>query len=83
MSAVQFTGTLTSNDNQLWFTYGWPTDQEVVWAVVPTTARPGAAMVEWEVDIERPDAGSLTYWLTIHNLTGDTIDFEARYSVVG
>lgn len=60
MSAVQFTGTLAPNENQLWFTFGWPVDQDVAWQVMPTTARPGAPEIEWTVEIERADPNSIT-----------------------
>jgi hypothetical protein len=83
VSAVQFTGTLAPNESQLWFTYGWPVDQDYAWLVMPTTASPGAPEVDWEVEIERASDTSITYWLTIKNLTGNTIDFEARYSPLG
>lgn len=80
MSAVQFTGTLAPNTSQQWFTFGWPAAQNVAWVAMPTTAVPGAAQIEWTVEIERADAASITYWITVQNLSGNTIDFEARYS---
>lgn len=80
---VQFTGTLAPNENQLWFTYDWPTDQEYVWQVVPTTARPGSPEIGWNVQIERASDTAITYWITVNNLSSDTIDFEARYVYVG
>jgi hypothetical protein len=79
---VQFRGTLQPNDSQQWFTYGWPADQDVAWVIVPTTAQPGSAHVDWDVAIERADPSSVTYWLTIRNLTTDVFDFEARYSAL-
>lgn len=79
---VQFRGTLNPNETQLWFTYGWPADQDVAWMIVPTTAQPGSAHVDCDVAIERASGDSITYWLTVRNLTSDTFDFEARYNVV-
>jgi hypothetical protein len=49
---------------------------------VPTTARPGAAEVDWGVAIERADATHVTYWITITNLTSASVQFEARYAIV-
>jgi hypothetical protein len=80
MSQVQFTGSLEPNVSELWFTYDWPTDRNVAWVVMPTTPRAGDPMIEWTVETERSANDALTYWITIRNLTGDHIDFEARYS---
>ncbi len=80
---VQFSGTLAPNESQLWFTYGWPAGQETIWQVVPTTARPGAPEIGWTVQIERASDASITYWISVDNLTSDTIDFESRYAFVG
>jgi hypothetical protein len=77
---IQFRGRLQPNETQLWFTYGWPSDQDVAWQVVPTIAQPGSAHVNCEIAIERADPNSVTYWLTIQNLTSDAFDFEARYN---
>jgi hypothetical protein len=48
---------------------------------MPTTARAGAAQVDWDVAIERADASHITYWITITNLTGQPVQFEARYAI--
>jgi hypothetical protein len=79
---VQFRGTLAPNETQRWFTYDWPADQDVAWLVVPTTAQPGSPHVQCDVAIERAGDSTLTYWLTLQNLTGDSFDFEARYNFV-
>lgn len=82
MSAVQFTGTLGPHAVQRWFTFNWSPTQDVDWQVVPTTAKPGAPQIDWDVAIERASATTITYWITITNLSGDTIDFEARYQPI-
>lgn len=79
---VQFTGTLAPNQTQRWFTYGWQSDWDVSWMVVPTTAQPGSAHVQWDVATERAADNSITYWITVQNLTSDTFDFEARYAIL-
>jgi hypothetical protein len=81
-TGVQFRGTLSPNQTQRWFTYNWSAPQHVLWEVVPTTARSGAAQVDWDVAIERADPVHVTYWLTITNLTGSSVQFEARYAIV-
>ena len=49
ITGVQFRGTLQPNQTQRWFTFNWSAPQHVLWEVVPTTARPGAAEIDWDV----------------------------------
>jgi hypothetical protein len=81
-TGVQFRGTLAPNQTQRWFTFNWDANQHVLWEVMPTTARSGAAEVDWDVAIERADATHVTYWITITNLTNASVQFEARYAIV-
>jgi hypothetical protein len=80
VTGVQFRGTLNPHQTQRWFTFNWPATEHVLWEVVPTSARPGAAQVDWDVAIERADATHVTYWITIINLIGNAVQFEARYA---
>ena len=82
ITGVQFRGTLPPNQTQRWFTFNWSATQHVLWEVVPNSAHPGAAQVDWDVAIERADASHVTYWITITNLTGSPVQFEARYAIV-
>jgi len=82
IAGVQFRGTLPPNQTQRWFTFNWAAVQHVLWEVVPNTAQPGAAQVDWDVAIERADDTHVTYWITITNLTGASVQFEARYAIV-
>ncbi len=81
-TGVQFRGTMTANQTQRWFTFNWPALQHVLWEIVPTTPRSGAAQVDWDVAIERADATHVTYWITIKNLTSASLQFEARYAIL-
>jgi hypothetical protein len=81
ITGVQFRGTLSPNQTQRWFTFNWAAAQHVLWEVVPDTTSPGAAQVDWDVAIERADAAHVTYWITITNLTGSPVQFEARYAI--
>ena len=36
-TGVQFTGSLTANQTQRWFTFNWQPAQHVVWYMMPTT----------------------------------------------
>ncbi|MBV8841734.1 MAG: hypothetical protein JO307_02885 [Bryobacterales bacterium] len=81
-TGVQFRGTLSPSQTQRWFTFNWDANQHVLWEVVPDTARPGAAEVDWNVAIERADPAHVTYWITITNLTAANVQFEARYAII-
>ena len=81
-TGVQFRGTLSPNQTQRWFTFNWPATGHVLWEVLPDTARPGAAEVGWSLAIERADANHVTYWITVNNLTNQSVQFEARYAIV-
>jgi hypothetical protein len=73
---------MTANQTQRWFTFNWSAVQHVLWEIVPTTPRSGAAQVDWDVAIERADATHVTYWITIKNLTSASLQFEARYAIL-
>jgi hypothetical protein len=81
-TGVQFTATLTANQSVDFFTYGWPAEQDVTWLIVPTTVQPGAAHVQWSVATERDADDTITYWITVQNLTGDTFDIEGRFAIL-
>ena len=81
VTGVQFRGTLNPNQTQRWFTFNWSANDHVLWEVMPTTAQPGAAQIDWDVAIERADATHITYWITIVNLTANAVQFEARYMI--
>ena len=50
---------------------------------MPTTVRPGAAQIQFDVQAERASAGLVTYWISVTNLTTSPVDIEARYAVLG
>ncbi|WP_402469694.1 hypothetical protein [Isoptericola aurantiacus] len=78
----QFDGTLGPGQTRRWFTFNWPQQWHVVWYVMPTTRRPGAPEVQWDVAVERASADRVTYWITVKNLTGASVNFEGRYAVL-
>jgi len=80
ISGTQFTGTLSPGQTQRWFTHSWPADWNVYWTVRPTTVSGGGPKIGWTVETERPGGAFITYWITIRNLTSETLGFEARYS---
>jgi hypothetical protein len=79
---VQWTGSLVGNETRRWFTFNWSATWHVVWTVMPTTPRPGAAQVSWTVQVERASAEYVTYWITVRNLTPDPVNFEGRYCIL-
>jgi hypothetical protein len=80
---TQFTGTVPGNQSRRWFTFRWPEWWRVEWRMLPTTIRPGAPELTWNVQIERASGAFLTYWITVTNLTPVNVSFEARYCVLG
>ena len=81
-TGVQFTGTLGPNASHRWFTFNWPATWHVVWYVIPTTPRPGAPELDWDVSVERASATAVTYWISVTNLTNQNVNFEGRYVVL-
>ena len=80
---VQFTGAVPANATTCWFTFNWPAHWHVVWTVVPTTPRPGAPQISFQVKHERATDGFITYWICITNLTPVPVNIEGRYGVLG
>lgn len=81
-TGVQWTGTLGPHASHSWFTWGWPAAWHVVWYMMPTSPAPGAPELSWTVAVERANATQVTYWITVQNLTGSTVNFEGRYAVL-
>jgi hypothetical protein len=79
---VQFTGTLGPGASNRWFTHSWPVAWHVVWYMMPTSPQAGAPQLDWDVAVERANAGQCTYWITVKNLTTTAVTFEARYAVL-
>jgi hypothetical protein len=81
-TGVQFTGQIGPNATARWFTFNWPVAWHVVWYMMPTTPRPGAPELDWDVMVERASATAVTYWISVTNLTNQAVDFEGRYAVL-
>jgi hypothetical protein len=79
---VQFTGTVAAGATQRWFTFNWSPQWHVEWNVVPTSPRPGAPQIDWDVNVERASATAITYWISIRNLTATPVNIEARYAIM-
>jgi hypothetical protein len=81
-TGVQFTGSLGPNASNRWFTFNWPAAWHVVWYMVPTSPHSGAPQIDWDIALERADANNCTYWITVKNLTAQSVTFEGRYAVL-
>ena len=81
-TGVQWTGTLGPHATMPFFTWGWNPTLHVVWYMMPTTPQPGAPELSWTVGVERSNAAQCTYWITVTNLTANTITFEGRYAIL-
>jgi len=78
----QFVGNLAASQTKKWFTFNWPATWHIVWTVMPTTVRPGAPQIRWNVEVERASAEFVTYWITVQNLVAAPVDFEGRYCIL-
>ena len=81
-TGVQWTATIGPGQTQLWFTWGWPASRHVIWYLMPTTPAIGAPSIDWDVAVERANQTQCTYWITVKNLTSQTLSFEGRYAVL-
>ena len=81
-TGVQWTGTIGAGQTQLWFTWGWPAHRHVIWHIMSTTVALGSPSIDWDVAVERANKTQCTYWITVKNLTSQTLTFEGRYAVL-
>ena len=81
-TGVQWTGTIGAGQTQLWFTWGWPAHRHVIWHIMSTTVALGSPSIDWDVSVERANQTQCTYWITVKNLTSQTLTFEGRYAVL-
>ena len=79
---VQIADTMPPNATIDYYTWGWDPSLDVVWTVYPTTPGPGSPEVEWNVAIERASDTSVTYHVTITNLTSSDLGVEGRYAIL-
>ena len=81
-TGLQFTGNLTPNQTQRWFTFNWNPALHVVWYMMPTSPQPGAPELGWSVAVERASGSDCTYWITVNNPTSNAVTFEGRFAVL-
>jgi ligand-binding sensor domain-containing protein len=79
---VQWTGSLAPNETRRWFTFNWPATWHMLWTVMPTTAIIGNPEITWKVQVERANPEFVTYWISVTNLTNQTVAFEGRYAIL-
>jgi len=80
-TGVQFTGSLPPNASRQWLTFNWDPSWHVVWSMMPTSPQ-NAAEIDWSVAVERSSATAAAYWITVNNRTADSVQFEARFTVL-
>lgn len=61
---VNQTTALAAGGQEYWFTFGWASDQTIVWDIVPTVV---GAKFRLEVETERGSNNTFTYWLRATN----------------
>lgn len=85
---TQFSGTVAANSTGNWFTHSWPSHWYVHWTVMPTApVVDGNAQLELTVrtsrQADRANARLVKYHLSVTNVTGGPVNFQARYEVLG
>jgi hypothetical protein len=78
----QFTGSLTANQTQRFYTFNWPATWHVVWTVMPTTVNTANAQITSTVQVQRASAEFVTYWIEVQNLTANTVAFQGRFCIL-
>ena len=48
---------------------------------MPLTPCPGGPQLSSQTAVERASSDQCTYWITVQNLTNETVKFEGRYDV--
>jgi len=83
-NGTQFSGSVAANSTRTWFTHSWPSHWFVVWTAVPTApVVDGNAQLELRIGLTRQTDTLLKYFLTVVNLSGAQVSFEARFEVLG
>lgn len=81
---VQFRGSVSANSSRTWFTHSWPTYRYVHWSVMPTSPNNNSGrQLSLEVSVSRQADRFAKYFLTVTNHSGATVEFDARYAVLG
>jgi len=81
-TGVQWKGMINPRATHRWFTWGWPANLHIVWYLMPISPRSGAPQLNWDVAVERANSSHCTYWITVKNLTSQTVRFEGRFAVL-
>jgi hypothetical protein len=79
---VQFADTMGPSTSIDYYTWGWDPAWDVVWMVVSTSPAPGQPQLEWHIAVERAANTSVTYHVTITNLTTSPVGVEGRYAIL-
>ncbi len=83
-NGVQFRETVAAGQTRRWFTHSWPAFWYVWWTVVPTSpVQNSAAQLSWRVQAERQTDAHVKYFIAVTNHSGQDVQFEARYEVLG
>lgn len=79
----QFNGNLPAGATRRWFTHSWNAALNVIWMMAPTRpAKTGPPQVAWKVQNTRQSDSLVTWFIEVRNLTGEPVDFEARYAIL-
>jgi hypothetical protein len=80
---VQFTYNLSPYESVQFFTSGWPSGSYIDWTVMNDTNNSGGPDVSLSSIGTQGQGSTVTYWLTVENLTGSYQAIEGRYCFLG
>lgn len=80
---VQFTYTLSPNQTVLFYTFGWNPADTQDWTVMNDTVNASNPAVSLtNVATQLTSSTTVTYWLTVQNLTSSNQNIEGRYCIL-
>jgi hypothetical protein len=78
---TQFRGAIADGETRTWFTFGWPSNEMILWGVLPIAAQSSARLSLDRVDIEH-DGNTNTYHLTISSDGSGYVIFDGVYVTI-
>ncbi len=81
---MQFRGSIGANASRTWSTHSWPTHWYVNWSLMPTSpVGDNGRQLSLDVSVTRQGENKAKYYLTVKNHSNKTVNFDARYAVLG
>jgi hypothetical protein len=76
---VQWTASIPPYSSQLWYTFNWPAASYMNWSLMTDSITSDIGAGITDVHTQLSDSSHVTYWITVTNESGSTVNFEGRY----